>query len=235
MIKRIFDITFSLLGLCIFSPIFLLTLILVWIYDFQNPFYTPLRMGKGMVPFKMYKFRSMVVNADKNGVSSTAGNDKRITPIGRLIRKYKLDEISQFINVFKGDMSFVGPRPQVVEHVINEYTDFEKTLLNLKPGITDISSIVFSDEGEILKDSLDPDSDYNALIRPWKSRLGIIYVNNHNIILDLKLIFITILAIFDKNKALSFVNMILIELDVPSEVIEVSSRKKQLVPSALPY
>ena len=235
MIKRIFDITFSLCGLCIFSPIFLLTLILVWIYDFQNPFYMPLRMGKGMVPFKMYKFRSMVVNADKNGVSSTSGNDKRITPIGRLIRKYKLDEISQFLNVLKGDMSFVGPRPQVVEHVINEYTDLEKTLLNLKPGITDISSIVFSDEGEILKDSLDPDSDYNALIRPWKSRLGIIYVNNHNFILDIKLIFTTIIAIFDKSKALSFVNKILVELDVPTEVIEVSRRKKHLVPSDLPY
>lgn len=191
-------------------------------------------MGKGMIPFKMYKFRSMVINADKNGVSSTSGNDKRITPVGRLIRRYKLDEISQFINVLKGDMSFVGPRPQVVDHVIKEYTELERTLLNLKPGITDISSIVFSDEGEILKDSLDPDLDYNSLIRPWKSRLGIIYVNNHNIFLDIKLIVITIVAIFDKKRALSFVNKILIELDVPSEVIEVCKRKENLVPSNLP-
>jgi lipopolysaccharide/colanic/teichoic acid biosynthesis glycosyltransferase len=234
MIKRIFDITFSSLGLCICSPIFLLAIILIWLYDYHNPFYTPMRMGKGMVPFKMYKFRSMVVNADSNGVSSTSGNDNRITPIGRLIRRYKLDEISQFINVFKGDMSFVGPRPQVVDHVINEYTHLEKTLLNIKPGITDISSIVFSDEGEILKDSSDPDTDYNMLIRPWKSRLGIIYVNNHNLILDIKLIIVTIIAIINKDKALTYVNDILVELNVPNEVIEVSRRKVKLVPSELP-
>ncbi len=194
-----------------------------------------MRMGKGMVPFKMYKFRSMVVNADRNGVNSTSGNDSRITPIGRIIRRYKLDELSQLINVFIGDMSFVGPRPQVVDHVTQEYTQLEMTLLNVKPGITDISSIVFSDEGEILKDSLDPDADYNSLIRPWKSRLGIIYVNNHNLILDIKLILITGVAIFNKNRALIFVNKILVEINAPSEVIEVSKRKLMLVPSDLPY
>jgi lipopolysaccharide/colanic/teichoic acid biosynthesis glycosyltransferase len=235
MLKRIFDIIFSFLGLCVFSPIIILTLFLIWLYDYQSPFYTPMRMGKGMVPFKMYKFRSMVVNADRNGVNSTSGNDSRITPIGRIIRRYKLDELSQLINVFIGDMSFVGPRPQVVDHVTQEYTQLEMTLLNVKPGITDISSIVFSDEGEILKDSLDPDADYNSLIRPWKSRLGIIYVNNHNLILDIKLILITGVAIFNKNRALIFVNKILVEINAPSEVIEVSKRKLMLVPSDLPY
>lgn len=234
MFKRIFDILFSLFGLVLLSPVILITILLIWVYDFQNPFYTPLRMGKGMVPFKMYKFRSMIIDADKNGVSSTSGNDRRITPIGKIIRKFKLDEISQFINVFLGDMSFVGPRPQIVEHVKNEYTKIEKILLNVKPGITDISSIVFSDEGDILKDSKDPDGDYNVLIRPWKSRLGIIYVNNHNIILDIKLIIITILAIVNKKIALKFINTILIKLNADTSIVDVCKRSKKLIPSDLP-
>lgn len=234
MFKRIFDIIFSAVGLVLFSPIILITIFFIWFYDFKNPFYAPQRMGKNMVPFKMYKFRSMVVNADKNGVTSTSGEDKRITPIGKIIRKFKLDEISQFINVFLGDMSFVGPRPQVVDHVREEYTKIENTLLNVKPGITDISSIVFSDEGEILKFSRDPDLDYNLLIRPWKSRLGILYVNNHNLKLDIKLILITIIAIFKKDQALKYINSILINLNASPEIIEVCQRNTLLKPATLP-
>ena len=215
-------------------PIILLTAFSIWIYDFKTPFYTPMRMGKDMIPFKMYKFRSMVVNADKSGVISTSGNDKRITPIGNWIRRFKLDEISQFINVFLGNMSFVGPRPQVVEHVINEYTVLEKSLLNVKPGITDISSIVFSDEGDILKNSINADEDYNALIRPWKSRLGIVYVNNHNISLDVKLIIITILSIFDKKRSLKFINTILLKFRCDDELVDVCRRENNLVPCSLP-
>lgn len=234
MFKRLFDIFFSIIGLILFSPIIILTIFFIWIYDFKNPFYTPLRMGKDMKPFRMYKFRSMVINADKNGITSTSGSDKRITPIGRIIRRFKLDEVSQFINVFLGDMSFVGPRPQVVEHVVNEYSDLEKTLLSVKPGITDISSIVFSDEGDILKESKDPDGDYNILIRPWKSRLGILYVKNHNILLDFKLILLTILAIINKNYALKYINSILIKLNVENELIKICQRKEKLTPASLP-
>lgn len=233
MLKRIFDIIFSFLGLLFLSPVIFITIFLIWVNDFHSPFYTPMRMGKGMVPFKMYKFRSMVINADKSGVSSTSGNDKRITSIGKIIRKFKLDEVSQFINVLLGQMSFVGPRPQLVDHVLNEYTISEKLLLNVKPGITDISSIVFSDEGEILKDSKDPDADYNCLIRPWKSRLGIIYVNNNNILLDIKLIIITIIAILNKKLALRMINLILIKLNVESKIIDVCKRQQKLVPSDL--
>jgi lipopolysaccharide/colanic/teichoic acid biosynthesis glycosyltransferase len=233
MLKRIFDIIFSLFGLFILSPVILITIFLIWMYDFHNPFYTPIRMGRGMVPFKMYKFRSMVINADKSGVNSTSGNDKRITPIGKLIRKFKLDEISQFINVLIGDMSFVGPRPQVVDHVINEYIERERVLLNVKPGITDISSIVFSDEGDILKDSIDPDEDYNILIRPWKSRLGILYVDNHNFLLDIRLIIITVIAIINKKLALKYLNKILIELGAQPEIVEVCKRNSVLKPSKL--
>lgn len=215
-------------------PIILLTVFFIWIYDFKTPFYTPMRMGKNMVPFKMYKFRSMVVNADKSGVTSTSGDDKRITPIGKWIRRLKLDEIAQLMNVLLGDMSFVGPRPQVVDHVINEYSILEKYLLNVKPGITDISSIVFSDEGDILKNSVNADEDYNILIRPWKSRLGILYVNNHNISLDIKLIFITIIAILDKKLSLRIINTILIKLRSDDDLIDVCKRLNNLGPSRLP-
>ena len=232
--KRLFDIIFSIIGLILFSPIILITLLFIWLYDFENPFYTPYRMGRNMIPFKMYKFRSMVVNADKSGVTSTSGNDKRITPIGKVIRKFKLDEISQFINVLIGDMSFVGPRPQVVDHVINEYTPSEKRLLDVKPGITDISSVVFSDEGEILKDSHNPDEDYNLLIRPWKSRLGLLYVEKRNIFLDIQLITITIIAILNKDRALIMISNILNRLKADHMVIEVCKRKSKLEPASPP-
>lgn len=233
--KRSFDIVFSIIGLLIFSPVIIVTLFLIWAYDFNNPFYTPKRMGKNMIPFKMYKFRSMIVNADKSGVTSTSGNDKRITPIGKIIRKFKLDEISQFINVLKGDMSFVGPRPQVVDHVVHEYTNAERRLLDVKPGITDISSIVFSDEGEILKDSNDPDHDYNVLIRPWKSRLGILYVEKRTMYLDFQLIIITVVAIINKERALTMVTKILHNLDADQTLIEVCKRKSKLVPAEPPH
>jgi lipopolysaccharide/colanic/teichoic acid biosynthesis glycosyltransferase len=194
----------------------------------------PLRMGENMKPFRMYKFRSMTVNADKSGVTSTSGNDNRITPIGKYIRKFKLDEVSQFINVFLGDMSFVGPRPQVIQHVENEYTPAEKKLLSVKPGITDISSIVFSDEGEILKDSTDPDLDYNLLIRPWKSRLGLIYIKESNLLLDFKLIVITIIAIVNKPKALKYINTLLVNINADKTLIEVCLRNKTLLPNTPP-
>jgi lipopolysaccharide/colanic/teichoic acid biosynthesis glycosyltransferase len=234
MIKRIIDILLSTIGLIVFFPIIVITLILIWFQDFSFPFYTPKRMGKNMIPFKMYKFRSMIVNADKNGISSTSASDIRITPIGKIIRKYKFDEISQLINVFKGDMSLVGPRPQVIDHVINEYSELEKNILLVKPGITDISSIVFSDEGEILKDSLDPDHDYNVLIRPWKSRLALLYADNNNIVMDFKLIFITLLAIVNKSYALKMINSLLNGITTDKVIIDVCLRNKPLVPSKHP-
>ena len=130
----------------------------------------------------MIKIRSMKVNADLSGVDSTANDDSRITLVGKIIRKFKIDELAQLINVFLGQMSFVGPRPNV-ERETSLYTTEEKKLLNLKPGITDISSIVFSDEGDILEGRDDPDITYNQLIRPGKSKLGIFYIENSNIFL----------------------------------------------------
>ena len=176
----------------------------------------------------MVKLRSMVVNADKSGVDSTSSNDSRITVIGRIIRKFKLDEITQLWNVFRGDMSLVGPRPNVKRET-DLYTNVEKGLLDVKPGITDFSSIVFSDENDILKDSTNPDLDYNQLIRPWKSRLGLLYISNQSVLIDIRLVYLTILAILSREKALKGVCKLLEQIGVPKDVIKVAKRESVLV------
>ena len=217
------------MGIAFLFPVFFITVLFIFFNDFKHPFYTPLRMGKNMKPFKMIKFRSMTIGADKSGVNSTSINDNRITHVGKIIRKFKLDELSQLFNVLIGNMSLVGPRPQIIDHVINEYSDEEKKLLTVKPGITDISSIVFSDEGDILKDSLDPNKDYNILIRPWKSKLGILYIENQSILLDFYLILLTLLAIINKRLSLIFVNKLLMNYKADSDLVNISKRDKKLI------
>lgn len=206
---------------------------LVWINDFGNPFYTAMRVGKDEKKFKMFKLRSMIVNADKTGVDSTSNNDMRITRIGKFIRKFKMDELSQLINVLLGDMSLVGPRPNV-QRETDLYTKSEKKLLLVRPGITDISSIVFSDEGEILSNSKDPDIDYNQLIRPGKGYLGIFYIENQSFLLDIKLIFITLITIFNRNLALKNISKLLKKYNASESLIRIAERKEKLVPSPPP-
>jgi len=233
LIKRFFDIVFSFCGLLIFSPVLLTFIFLIWINDKGNPLYSACRVGKDNKTFRMIKLRSMVLNADKTGVSSTSSNDNRITPIGAIIRKYKLDELMQLWNVLTGDMSLVGPRPNVESETRN-YTKVEKKLLSEKPGITDFASIVFSDEGEILKNSSNPDLDYNRLIRPWKSRLGIFYIENKSVMIDLKIIFFTVVAIFKKQLAINWVVEQLKSFNCDEKLINVASRKEPLKPSKPP-
>jgi len=231
--KRLFDSLFAFIGLIISSPILIPVIFLVWIQDWHSPFYVAPRVGKNEKPFKMLKLRSMIVNADKSGVDSTSSNDKRITGVGKFIRKYKLDELSQLWNVLIGDMSLVGPRPNVKRET-DLYTSEEKFLLKVKPGITDFSSIVFSDEGDILKDHSDPDIAYNQLIRPGKSMLGIFYIIHRNFLIDIKLIYLTIVAIISKEKALSSVVNILKKLGANNILIEIASRKIKLIPMPPP-
>ena len=233
MIKRLVDILASLFGLLITSPILLPVMFLVWKEDKKSPFYIAPRSGRNGTIFKMVKLRSMVVDADKTGVDSTSGNDMRITPIGHKIRRYKLDELVQLWNVLIGDMSLVGPRPNVKTET-DLYTDVEKKLLLVRPGITDFSSIVFSDEGEILEGRDNPDLAYNQLIRPWKSRLGLIYIKNQSFLLDLQLVLYTVVAIISKQKALIWVVEKLKKLNVDAETIKISKRKVNLYPSPPP-
>jgi len=229
MIKRLLDIVISLMGLICFSPILLIVLILVWMGDKKSPFYIPPRVGKKGIIFYMVKLRSMVVNADKLGIDSTSNNDQRITPVGKIIRRYKLDELVQLWNVLKGDMSLVGPRPNVKAEV-DLYTDVEKELLSVKPGITDLSSIVFSDEGKILENKEDPDLTYNQLIRPWKSRFGLIYIKHQSILLDVKIILYTLVAFISRRAALNLVSKKLANLGVDQNLVNISKREIELFP-----
>jgi len=233
MIKRLFDLIVSLTALILVSPILAISLLSVYLQDFKNPFYIAPRVGRNEKIFKMFKIRSMVVNADRTGVDSTSSNDMRITQVGHLIRKFKIDEISQLINVFLGDMSLVGPRPNVKRET-DVYTKEEKILLTVRPGITDISSIVFSDEGEILKDSKDPDLLYNQIIRPWKSRLGIFYIENRSLFLDIRLLIFTVLAIINKPLALERILALLEGMNADSDLVKISSRKEALTPAPPP-
>ena len=194
MLKRCFDFFLSLIGLLLFSPLLLICLLLIWLQDFHSPFYIAPRVGKDGKMFPMVKLRTMVVHADKSGVDSTSTDDKRITFVGQTIRRFKIDELTQLWNVFLGQMSLVGPRPQV-ERDVNIYTSEERHLLDVRPGITDFASIVFADEGSILAGRVDPDLAYNQLIRPWKSRLGLLYVRHRTLWIDFKLIVATIIAV----------------------------------------
>ena len=229
MIKRAFDIFASFIGLLFVSPILLPVLFLVWKEDKRSPFYIAPRSGKNGSTFKMVKLRSMIVDADKSGVDSTSGNDVRITPIGHKIRRFKLDELMQLWNVLIGDMSLVGPRPNVPSET-DLYTHVEKGLLLVRPGITDFSSIIFSDEGEILEGADNPDLTYNQLIRPWKSRLGLIYIENQSLLLDIKLIIFTAVAIISKKRALHWVTSQLKTINVDSDIVTVSKRESELMP-----
>ena len=229
MIKRSFDIIVSFFGLLIVIPILLPVIFFIYKEDKKSPFYIALRSGRNGILFKMIKLRSMVSGADKSGVASTSSNDMRITPIGHKIRKYKLDELTQLWNVLIGDMSFVGPRPNVKTEK-DVYTHVEKGLLSVRPGITDFSSIVFSDEGKILENKKDPNLAYNQLIRPWKSRLGLIYIQNQSLLLDVKIIIYTLIAIISKQRALNWSSSQLESLNVDSNVVSISKRKVELYP-----
>lgn len=194
MAKRLFDIVFSLFGLSALAPVFLFIIFLIKKEDNGPVFYAGTRAGKGGKNFKMLKFRTMVINADKIGGPSTANDDPRITKIGKFLRKCKLDEIPQLINVLRGEMSFVGPRPEVPFYV-NMFSEEEKKILSVRPGITDWASLWNSDEGAILAGSSDPEKDYMEKIRPEKIRLQLKYVREHSFFTDILIIFKTLLKL----------------------------------------
>ncbi|MBV8674317.1 MAG: sugar transferase [Acidobacteriaceae bacterium] len=227
--KRAFDFVVALAGLTIASPLLLLVMIAIWLQDFASPFYVAPRMAYGGGTFRMVKFRSMVINADKLGGISTAGNDRRITAVGHFVRKYKIDEIIQLWNVLRGEMSLVGPRPQVKADA-DLYTDEEKKLLSVRPGITDPASIVFADEGDILKGSSDPDLLYNQIIRPWKSRLALLYIDHQTFSSDLYMLFLTVLAIISRETALRRLQPLLRSWGADETLRRVVLREQPLLP-----
>lgn len=227
------DVLGAIVGLALASPVLLPVMFLVWTQDWHSPFYVAPRVGRAERVFRMVKLRSMIKNADRTGVDSTAANDMRITPVGHFIRRYKLDELTQLWNVLLGDMSLVGPRPNVKRET-DLYTKEEKRLLSVKPGITDFASIVFSDEGDILRGQSDPDIAYNQLIRPGKGYLGLFYIENRSLLLDLRLCALTALAILSKERALLGVQRILRALGASEQLLRIASRREPLLPSPPP-
>lgn len=192
---RLFDILFSGLGMIVLSPLLLILYILIRIESKGGGIYAQDRIGLNGVPFKLYKFRTMVVDSDKGGLITVGGRDSRLTRIGYRIRKYKLDELPQLWNVFVGDMSFVGPRPEV-EKYTRLYTEEQKKVLSVRPGITDWASIKYLDENVILGQAEDPDKVYVEQIMPDKIRYNMIWIKNQGIIDYFKIIFVTIIKIF---------------------------------------
>jgi len=194
MIKRSTDILFSVIGLLIASPLFLAIAVRIWLEDGRPIFYRGERVGRFGKAFRMLKFRTMVVNAERLGGSSTPKDDPRITRVGRFLRRYKLDELPQLINVLWGEMSLVGPRPQV-KWAVALYDAGEQALLSMRPGMTDYASIWFRNEGELLNGSTDPDREYLEKIAPEKIRLGLTYVRHHSLAVDLGILAATLLSL----------------------------------------
>lgn len=189
--KRLFDIFFSFIGLIILSPFFLLISLLIILDSKGGVFYRQIRVGKNGKDFYLFKFRSMRTDSDKKGLLTVGGRDPRITRTGYFIRKYKIDELPQLLNVLTGDMSLVGPRPEVRRYV-DLYNEEQKKVLSVKPGVTDYASIEYSDENELLGKANDPEKVYIEEIMPAKLRLNQQYIKEKGMVTDIKIIFRTL-------------------------------------------
>lgn len=194
VIKRVFDLLFSAVALILVFPLLILIGIAIKL-DSKGPiFYCGKRVGRKGREFRMFKFRTMVVRADMLGPSSTSETDPRITRVGRFLRKFKLDEFPQLLNVLLGQMSFVGPRPQV-KWAIDQYSPEERRVLELTPGITDWASLQFSNEGYLLRNSKDPDRDYMEQIHPKKMKLCLKYYQERSFRVDAQILWMTVLKL----------------------------------------
>lgn len=194
MLKRLFDIIFSLIGIILLLPIFLIIALLIALTDGLPVFYIQIRVGKNNKDFKLFKFRTMYKDAEKKGLLTVGARDARVSSIGYYLRKYKLDELPQLFNVLFGTMSLVGPRPEV-RHYVNLYSDAQKQVLSVKPGITDYASIEFINENQLLANSFNPEETYIRDIMPKKLLLNIEYIKKQGLVTDLKIIYNTIVKI----------------------------------------
>ena len=196
--KRLLDVIVAVLSLVLLGPVLILIALIIKISSPGPVLYRGTRVGLDGKLFAMMKFRTMVVNAESLGGSATAADDPRITAIGKLLRRYKLDELPQFLNVLVGDMSLVGPRPEVQKYV-NLYSPEEKAILEVRPGITDWASIWNSNEAAVLEGSRDPEKTYEELIRPTKLALQLLYVREHSFFTDLKILFHTAVKLINED------------------------------------
>ena len=192
--KRAMDIVISAAALCVLWPVLLLIALAIVVDDPGPVFYRQVRVGRGGRPFRIFKFRTMVVDADKKGLSITVGRDSRITRVGAFLRKTKLDELAQLLNVLCGQMSFVGPRPEVPRYV-ELYTPYQRQVLLVRPGITDYASIAYRNENDLLAGAKDPERMYIETVMPDKIELNMKYLREISPLTDVRLIFRTVLAV----------------------------------------
>ena len=192
--KKLFDFAFSIAGLVILSPLFLVISVWIKLDSKGSVFYKQVRVGKNSSDFKLYKFRTMRTDSDKSGLLTVGGRDPRITGAGYFLRKFKLDELPQLFNIAAGQMSFVGPRPEVRKYV-DLYNDEQRKVLSVLPGITDVASIKYRNENELLEKAEDPESYYIESIMPDKLKLNLDYIEQRSFTNDIKVIFKTLAAI----------------------------------------
>jgi len=192
---RTFDIFFSFCGLILLFPILFIIAFCISLDSKGNIFYKQVRVGKDGIDFRLYKFRTMIVGSDKGSLITIGARDNRVTKVGYFLRKYKLDELPQLINVLLGDMSLVGPRPEVREYV-DLYNNDQRKVLQIRPGITDYASINFRNENELLENAVDPDKMYIEQILPQKICYNMLYINNYTLIQYFRIIFLTLWKIF---------------------------------------
>ncbi len=223
--RRALDILVSLVGLCLSAPIIVAALFGVWLQDLKNPIYASWRVGKDGKPFRFYKIRTMVVDASKSGRHTTSSDDPNVTALGRFLRGAKIDELLQFWTIITGHMSLVGPRPNTPA-VTDLYTQEERGIFSTKPGLTDFSSIVFSDLDTIMAGAKDVNVAYDRTIRPWKSRFGLLYVARPSLILDVQLLVLTALNFVNRPLALRGVVSILRRMNAERDLIEVAARRE---------
>lgn len=199
-LKRLFDVVASALGLVLLSPLLAVVSLVVKLHDGGPIFFRQERVGRGGLPFRMWKFRTMVVNADRLGRPLTVGRDPRITPLGHWLRKLKIDELPQLVNVLKGEMSLVGPRPEVAKYVVM-YTPMQQRVLDLTPGITDPSSIRYRNESDFLATSSDPERTYVEIVMPDKIRINLEYAEGASAWSDVVVVLQTIMKLMPGREA----------------------------------
>jgi lipopolysaccharide/colanic/teichoic acid biosynthesis glycosyltransferase len=223
--KRLTDILVAVVVLVLAAPLLVFAMFLIWVQDGGPPLYRGPRVGKGGRQFRMVKLRSMAVDAERRGGASTARSDARVTLLGRVLRRWKVDELPQFWNVLRGEMSVVGPRPNTWAGGVERYTAAELRLLYVRPGVTDLASIVFADEADILDGAADPDACYDTMIRPWKSRLALLYIERASAAVDWRIIALTALAIVARRAALERVDALLAGWSASDELRRICRRR----------
>ena len=228
MSKRLIDIVFAALAMIAASPLILAAMLWVYAHDGQAPIYWAMRVGRGGRDFRMAKLRTMVVDAERRGGPSTSRSDARVTAPGRWLRRWKIDELPQLWNVLMGQMSLVGPRPNLRQGGVDRYTAEELGLLAARPGVTDLASIVFSDEADILDGAPDADALYDRVIRPWKSRLGLLYLSRRSLWIDLQILVLTAVSLAARSAALQGVDRILAGWGADEELRRVCRRREPL-------